>query len=150
MYIYTCADDFESMMTCIYDVWADKRGSQNVRLELDIYWAARAGVSPEMAFEKWKERIGLVHIKDVASAVEPVNLLEIIPEGTKLDMAAYGKYALLPDAFTEAGSGKLNLALMLSDMEKAGAVEHFVVEQDFTAIGEVQSARKSYQALKEL
>lgn len=35
MYIYTCAEDFESMMTCIYVVWADKRGSQNVRLELE-------------------------------------------------------------------------------------------------------------------
>lgn len=35
MYIYTCAEDFESMMTCIYDVWAARHGSSNVRLEIE-------------------------------------------------------------------------------------------------------------------
>ena len=35
MYIYTCTEEFESMMTCIYDVWAAKHGSANVRLELE-------------------------------------------------------------------------------------------------------------------
>ena len=35
MYIYTCAEEFESMMTCIYDVWAARHGSANVRLELE-------------------------------------------------------------------------------------------------------------------
>ena len=35
MYIYTCAEDFESMMTCIFDVWAARHGSQNVRLEIE-------------------------------------------------------------------------------------------------------------------
>lgn len=35
MYIYTCTENFESMMTCIYDVWAARHGSANVRLELE-------------------------------------------------------------------------------------------------------------------
>ena len=35
MYIYTCTEEFESMLTCIYDVWAAKHGSANVRLELE-------------------------------------------------------------------------------------------------------------------
>lgn len=35
MYIYTCEPDFESMMTCIYDVWAARHGSSQVRLMLE-------------------------------------------------------------------------------------------------------------------
>lgn len=33
MTVFTCNDDFESMMTCIYDAWASKRGHDHVRLE---------------------------------------------------------------------------------------------------------------------
>ena len=35
MYCFTCKEDFESMMTCIYRVWEAKKGSQNVRLEIE-------------------------------------------------------------------------------------------------------------------
>lgn len=32
MYIYTCASDYASMLTCIYEAWAGKKGHKNVRL----------------------------------------------------------------------------------------------------------------------
>lgn len=32
MTVFTCEDNFESMMTCIYDAWASKKGHSNVRL----------------------------------------------------------------------------------------------------------------------
>ena len=32
MVIFTCKDDFESMMTCIYDAWAARLGHSNIRL----------------------------------------------------------------------------------------------------------------------
>ena len=35
MYCFTCEEEFESMMTCIYRVWEAKKGSQNVRLEIE-------------------------------------------------------------------------------------------------------------------
>ncbi len=35
MYIYTCDERFESMMTCIYDAWASRKGHSNIRLELE-------------------------------------------------------------------------------------------------------------------
>lgn len=35
MYIYTCDEKFESMMTCIYDAWESKNGHKNIRLELE-------------------------------------------------------------------------------------------------------------------
>lgn len=35
MYVYTCADTFEGMMSCIYDAWASRKGHANIRLELE-------------------------------------------------------------------------------------------------------------------
>lgn len=32
MTVFTCRDDFESMMTCVYDAWASRKGHENVRL----------------------------------------------------------------------------------------------------------------------
>ena len=35
MIIYTCQDNFEAMMTCIYDAWASKAGHQNIKLTVE-------------------------------------------------------------------------------------------------------------------
>lgn len=35
MTVFTCEDDYESMMTCIYDAWASGLGHENVRLEVE-------------------------------------------------------------------------------------------------------------------
>lgn len=35
MIVYTCTDDFESMMTCIYEAWASKEGHKNIKLLLE-------------------------------------------------------------------------------------------------------------------
>ena len=35
MTIFTCADNFEAMMTCIYDAWSARLGHANVRLETE-------------------------------------------------------------------------------------------------------------------
>lgn len=35
MTIFTCADNFEAMMTCIYDAWNARLGHNNVRLETE-------------------------------------------------------------------------------------------------------------------
>lgn len=35
MVIFTCCDDFEAMMTCIYDAWAARLGHSNIRLQTE-------------------------------------------------------------------------------------------------------------------
>ncbi len=32
MYVYTCRSDYDSMLTCIYEAWASKKGHRNIRL----------------------------------------------------------------------------------------------------------------------
>lgn len=35
MVVFTCYDNFESMMTCIYDAWAARLGHSNIRLQTE-------------------------------------------------------------------------------------------------------------------
>lgn len=35
MYVYSCAPDWESMLTCIFDAWASKKGHSNIKLLLE-------------------------------------------------------------------------------------------------------------------
>lgn len=35
MTVFTCADTFEAMMTCVYDAWASRLGHANVRLQTE-------------------------------------------------------------------------------------------------------------------
>lgn len=35
MTVFTCCDDFEAMMTCIYDAWASRLGHSNIRLQTE-------------------------------------------------------------------------------------------------------------------
>ena len=35
MEVFTCEDQFESMMTCVYEAWASRKGHSNVRLMLE-------------------------------------------------------------------------------------------------------------------
>jgi len=35
MTIFTCCDNFEAMMTCIYDAWSARLGHNNIRLEIE-------------------------------------------------------------------------------------------------------------------
>lgn len=35
MIVFTCCDDFESMMTCVYDAWAARLGHSNIKLQTE-------------------------------------------------------------------------------------------------------------------
>lgn len=35
MIVFTCADNFEAMMSCIYDAWASRLGHRNIRLQTE-------------------------------------------------------------------------------------------------------------------
>ena len=37
MYVYTCAREYDAMLTCIYVAWASGKGHENIRLELEPF-----------------------------------------------------------------------------------------------------------------
>ena len=92
-----------------------------VKLELDTYWAAFAGVDPVALIRQHADRVRLVHLKDMT------------PERT----------------FTEVGDGTLNIVSYCQAAKEAGVAWGFV-ENDAPAIPSLESAKRSLENLKKI
>ncbi|MDW8145076.1 MAG: sugar phosphate isomerase/epimerase [Roseiflexaceae bacterium] len=93
-----------------------------VAFEIDVYWAAYAGVDPVQLINEFAERAPLIHLKDMAP-------------GSR--------------TFAEVGHGVLNIPAILRAARAAGA-QWFVVEQDICQRPPLESVRMSYAYLKGL
>lgn len=90
-----------------------------VGLELDVYWAAFAGVDPAEFLRAHAGRVPLVHLKDLA-----------------------------PDrGFAEVGDGTLDLSAIFTAAE-AGGARWYVVENDKPRMASLESVRRSLENLR--
>jgi sugar phosphate isomerase/epimerase len=87
----------------VFDILMEHTDRKNVAFQLDLYWAANAGVDPIDVIERYGNRIQLFHVKDMAAGPFP-GRIEIVGEGI-LDF---------PSMFAAAG----------------GSTRYFVVEHD--------------------
>lgn len=85
-----------------YDFILDNTSSDLLKMELDLYWIAKAGLNPLFYFEKYPKRFPLWHVKDMKA-------------GSK--------------EFTEIGNGTIDFKTIFEAREKAG-LKHWFVEQD--------------------
>jgi sugar phosphate isomerase/epimerase len=86
-----------------YDIITKDTDASLVKLELDLYWAVRAGLDPVALFKKNPGRFPLWHVKDMEKG---------------------------PDkAFAEVGTGSIDFAKIFAARKTAG-MTHFFVEQD--------------------
>lgn len=116
----------------LLDVLMDNSDKKLVNLELDIMWSAVAGVDPVAVMNKYKGRVLLMHVKDLAKGTAQ-RYNEGIPR----------------DAFREAGKGSVNIPAVLKAAAATG-VRHYFVEQDQTPGPPVDSLKISYDYLKSL
>ncbi len=79
----------------------------NLMLELDLGWVARAGLDPVAWIKKYADRIAAVHIKDVA------------PDGECTD----------EDGWADVGQGTQDWVAIHAALQSAG-VAHYVIEHD--------------------
>lgn len=86
----------------VYAFILDNTSPDFVKMELDLYWMAKAGFNPLTYFEKYPKRFPLWHVKDMKA-------------GTK--------------DFTEIGNGTIDFKTIFDAREKAG-LKHWFVEQD--------------------
>ena len=93
---------------------------RNVKLELDVYWVAKAGKDPVQYLKDGRDRILLVHLKDLAS------------DGSTV----------------EVGGGVLDFGRIVRTALLAG-VKHLFVEQD-TAVDPLASIGASLRFLDQL
>lgn len=86
----------------VYDFILENTYSDLVKMELDLYWIAKAGFDPLTYFEKYPGRFPLWHVKD---------------------MKAQSK------DFTEIGNGIIDFKTIFESREKAG-LKYWFLEQD--------------------
>lgn len=91
-----------------------------VQAELDIYWVAYAGLSALEYVERYADRSGLLHVKDMTKDDERF--------------------------FAEVGTGRLDIPSILRTA-KAGGVKWYLVEQDVTRRDPLESVTMSYRYL---
>lgn len=86
----------------IYDFILENSPSDVVKMELDLYWMAKAGIDPLSYFEKYPKRFPLWHVKDMKADTKD---------------------------FTEIGNGTIDFKTIFESREKAG-LEYWFLEQD--------------------
>jgi len=116
----------------LLDVLMQSTDPALVGLEFDIMWAAVGGVDPIEVLTKYKGRVPLMHVKDLAPNIT-VRYNEKVPK----------------EAFKEAGAGILELPKILKAASETGT-KHFFVEQDQTPGDPMASLKQSIAYLKKL
>lgn len=105
----------------LLDILLDATDPALVALELDVYWAAYAGVDPIGILHARAGRVPLVHLKDLA-----------------------------PDrSFAEVGDGTLDIPAICAAAREGGAA-WYIVEHDRPRNGGLASARRSLENLRAL
>jgi sugar phosphate isomerase/epimerase len=101
--------DFEFVATDSGDLPLDliANASDDLMLELDLGWTARAGLDPVAWINKYAGRIAAVHVKDIAAA------------GTCLD----------EDGWADVGHGTMDWVAIHAALQNTG-VSHYVTEHD--------------------
>ncbi len=89
-----------------------------VKIELDVYWAAYAGVDPVSYLQVLADRVVLVHLKDMAA----------------------------DSSMTEVGKGILNMKQICAFVQSRGLWG--IVEHDYPQIPSLESARISFEYFK--
>lgn len=91
-----------------YDVLIPETDPKLVVLEIDLYWANKAGHDPVEIFNKYPGRFGLWHVKDMTDTEDQF--------------------------FAPVGTGVIDFKRIFAAKETAG-MKHFFVEQDSTREG---------------
>ena len=115
-----------------YDLLMQQTDPKLFQIELDTYWAERAGKDSVELLRKYRGRVMTLHLKDLKPVKGPTFDVE---EGR--------------DAFTEVGSGTLDWKRIFTAADEAG-VKHAFAEQDSGERPPIESAKISFDFLQKL
>jgi sugar phosphate isomerase/epimerase len=104
-----------------FDILMKETDPSLVKLELDIYWAVKAGKNPLDLFKTYPGRFPLWHVKDMDNTEKKF--------------------------FTEVGNGTIDFKTIFTKAKESG-MTHFFVEQDVCPGPPLESAGKSIAYLK--
>lgn len=116
--------DFEFMTSdgqTGFDILIKETDPSLVKLELDIYWAVKAGRDPIQLFADHPGRFAMWHVKDMDKTEKKF--------------------------FTEVGNGSIDFKSIFAKAKQSG-MKHFFVEQDICPGPPIESVAKSIDYLK--
>jgi sugar phosphate isomerase/epimerase len=131
----------------VYDLILENTDPELVKLELDTYWMYRGGRDPIPWMQKYADRVILLHQKDFPeNAPQPLNLYDGVVSPTEnIDMAVFDDRKD-KRCFTEIGTGVLPIQSIIDAAGALPHVEYLILEQDHTAMDEIDSVRTSREA----
>ncbi len=103
-----------------FDILLRETDPQDLKFELDIYWAVKAGKDPVALFEQNPGRYVMWHVKDMDKADK---------------------------SYTEVGSGSIDYNKIFAKYKQSG-MKHYFVEQDVIKIDPYESITRSFQHVK--
>lgn len=132
----------------VWDIIAENTPRDLVYFELDNFWACRGGVNPVEEAAKLKGRLIMMHQKDFAKGLdEPVNVFDgIVDPNGPIDGKLHNKIRHV-ELFAEVGNGILPIQSFIDAGNEAG-VQYILLEQDLTAIDEIESITISMDAFR--
>ena len=93
-----------------YDIFMPEMDKDLITMELDLYWATKAGQDLVEMFDKYPGRFQLLHFKDMAKQTEPY-------------------FDVVKDDITSVGAGLIDFNRIYAAREKAG-MKYLFVEDD--------------------
>lgn len=93
-----------------YDLFLKNLDPDLVTMEIDLYWATKAGQDPVEMFKKYPGRFQLFHMKDMTNETAPI-------------------FEVIKDDITSVGEGVIDFKRILEEKETAG-FKYMFVEDD--------------------
>lgn len=93
-----------------FDIFIPEMDADLITMELDLYWATKAGQDPVAMFKKYPGRFQLLHFKDMAKKTEPY-------------------YEVVKDDITSVGAGLIDFKRIYGARKTAG-MKYLFVEDD--------------------
>jgi sugar phosphate isomerase/epimerase len=131
----------------VYDLILENTDPNLVKLEIDTYWMYRGGQDPIAWMKKCADRVVLLHQKDFpADAPQPLHLFDGVVSPTENIDSAVFRQRKDTRCFTEIGTGVLPIQDILDAAGALPALDYLILEQDHTAMDEIESVRTSREA----
>ena len=131
----------------VYDLILENTDPDLVKLEIDTYWMYRGGQDPIAWMQRCADRIILLHQKDFpADAPQPLNLFDGVVSPTENIDSALFRERKDTRCFTEIGTGVLPIQRILDTAGELPNLDDLILEQDHTALDEIDSVRASKHA----
>ena len=139
-----CGDQY------VYDMIMEHTDPDLVKIEMDTYWMYRGGQDPMGLMPRYADRVILLHQKDFPNeSPQPLDLFDGVfgaDEDINIDNFIERKDKR---CFTEIGTGILPIQEIIDAASALPNLDYMILEQDFTALPELESIRVSAKAFRD-